>query len=270
MKTSGFGALVLLMVLLCVEPAECATLKEVVSNSVSARTQLSLYAASGDDRYFREGLLFARTAQQKMAVPPDVRILSPADLGELLKASSELSITFLDLYSVSGDRSYLPLAEEHATRVVDYASLSSLSEMYSPTFVRALNRLFRYTVHTAYYDFAQKLLATQAQVSSREEQTISSLGAELGSEPLHITVVGHKDDAAALALFRAALKYPETYKLTDWWDKREGPLPNPEIQYPELPKAAAFICANERCSLPVFSAEKIPEAIKILLSGKEQ
>ena len=52
----------------------------------------------------------------------------------------------------------------------------------------------------------------------------------------HITVVGPKDDTAAAELYRAALAYPVAYKRLDWWDRREGPMRNSEISFPNLPK----------------------------------
>ena len=49
--------------------------------------------------------------------------------------------------------------------------------------------------------------------------------------------------------------------LVEWWDKREGPLPNPAINYPELEQPAAFACADRSCSLPVFEADKVAAAV---------
>ncbi len=52
---------------------------------------------------------------------------------------------------------------------------------------------------------------------------------ELSGAPIHITVVGHKDDPAAQELHAAALQYPTDYLQVDWWDRREGNLPDPAI-----------------------------------------
>jgi len=80
---------------------------------------------------------------------------------------------------------------------------------------------------------------------------------ELSRPPLHLTIVGHKDDPAAQALFQAALRYPTGYKRLEWWDTREGRLPNPDVKYPELPKAAAFICTSRTCSPPIFQPDQL-------------
>jgi uncharacterized protein YyaL (SSP411 family) len=80
---------------------------------------------------------------------------------------------------------------------------------------------------------------------------------ELGREPAHVTVVGAKDDPAAQALYAAARSYPTRYLRIEWLDRREGPLPAADIDYPELPQAAAFACGNGACSLPVFTPGEI-------------
>ncbi len=43
-------------------------------------------------------------------------------------------------------------------------------------------------------------------------------------------------------------------------------MPNADVQYPPLPKAAAFVCTNKRCSLPIFQPEKVGETIRKLSS----
>jgi uncharacterized protein len=43
----------------------------------------------------------------------------------------------------------------------------------------------------------------------------------------------------------------------EWWDTREGRLPNADVQYPELKTAAAFICTGTACSSPIFKPELI-------------
>jgi uncharacterized protein YyaL (SSP411 family) len=80
---------------------------------------------------------------------------------------------------------------------------------------------------------------------------------ELGREPAHVTIVGHKDDPEAQALYAAARTYPTRYLRIEWLDQREGPLPSADVDYPEMPQAAAFACANGTCSLPVFSATEV-------------
>ncbi|HYL71591.1 MAG TPA: hypothetical protein VEY89_09870, partial [Candidatus Dormibacteraeota bacterium] len=88
---------------------------------------------------------------------------------------------------------------------------------------------------------------------------------ELEGAPIHITVVGGKADTSARALHAAALTFPAPYLQVDWWDKSEGPLPNPEVQYPQLKRAAAFACTGSSCSLPVFEPEAITPTVTAAL-----
>ena len=80
---------------------------------------------------------------------------------------------------------------------------------------------------------------------------------ELGREPAHVTIVGAKSDPEAQALYAAARTYPTRYLRIEWLDQREGPLPAADVEYPEMPQAAAFACANGTCSLPVFAADEV-------------
>ena len=82
---------------------------------------------------------------------------------------------------------------------------------------------------------------------------------ELRNEPVHVTVVGAKDDPRSAALYAGALAYPLAYKRAEWWDKREGKLVNPDVDYPDYPDGpAAFACTRNFCSLPVTDAAAIP------------
>jgi len=85
---------------------------------------------------------------------------------------------------------------------------------------------------------------------------------ELRNEPVHVTVVGPKDDPRSAALYAAALAYPLDFKRAEWWDKREGKLTNADVDYPDYPDGpAAFACTRNYCSLPVTDAAAIPAQI---------
>jgi hypothetical protein len=87
---------------------------------------------------------------------------------------------------------------------------------------------------------------------------------ECSSDPAHITIVGAKDDARAKALLRAAIAYPAAYRRIEWWDPREGPLPNADVEYPELAKPAAFACARGRCSSPAYTPDEVRKRVDAL------
>jgi len=68
-----------------------------------------------------------------------------------------------------------------------------------------------------------------------------------------------------------ARRYPTRYLRIEWFDRREGPLPAADIDYPEMPEAAAFACANApvpcRSSRPARSPASSPRSIIARKSG---
>ena len=78
-----------------------------------------------------------------------------------------------------------------------------------------------------------------------------------------LVACGDADEALARvqALYAAARTYPTRYLRIEWFDRREGPLPAFDIEYPELPQAAAFACANGACSVPVFSPDQVARIV---------
>ncbi len=55
--------------------------------------------------------------------------------------------------------------------------------------------------------------------------------------------------------------------MTEWWDKSEGALPRPDVNYPQLSKSAAFVCTAKRCSLPIYDPAAIRAKIDALQVG---
>ena len=89
---------------------------------------------------------------------------------------------------------------------------------------------------------------------------------ELAADPVHMTIVGRRGDAKAIALQAAARAYPAGYKRVDFWDTSEGPLPNPDVQYPEMEEAAAFACSNRICSRPVFDPAELGTTVRKMMA----
>jgi hypothetical protein len=136
--------------------------------------------------------------------------------------------------------------------------------------VRVASLMHRYTGDVRYQKMAthgMKYLVAFAQAAPEQLRAeILLADRELSTPPIHITVVGHKADPSARALHSAALRYPSDYFQIDWWDRDEGPLPNPEVQYPPLDRAAAFACTASACSMPVFDAAGIETAVRAALA----
>ena len=93
---------------------------------------------------------------------------------------------------------------------------------------------------------------------------------ELRNEPVHVTIVGAKDDPRSAALYKAALAYPLVNKRAEWWDKREGKLANIDVDYPDYPDGpAAFACTSTFCSYPVTDPAAIPAQLDSLKRARK-
>ena len=68
-------------------------------------------------------------------------------------------------------------------------------------------------------------------------------------------LIGLLADGAGVSF--QSVNYPTRYLRIEWLDRREGPLPAADIDYPEMPEAAAFACANGACSVPVFTPAEV-------------
>jgi len=126
---------------------------------------------------------------------------------------------------------------------------------------RAANLLSRFSGDESFKAMAESamryLASPEVALSRVSDPGILLASQEFANDPLHITVVGPRDDPAAQTLFHAAARWPATYKRVEWWDRREGPMPNPDVTYPHLPQSAAFFCADGRCSPPLFTTEAL-------------
>jgi hypothetical protein len=115
--------------------------------------------------------------------------------------------------------------------------------------------------------YAMKYLSALASADSKRfRPEILLADHELSEPPIHITVVGNKTDPVARSLHAAALRYPSDYLQLDWWDRREGKLPNPAITYPVLARAAAFACTANACSTPVFDPSELEGRVRGVLN----
>src|SRR5258706_15036777 len=93
-----------------------------------------------------------------------------------------------------------------------------VENMLLPRFV---NLLARYTGNSAYHVMAERgmryLVAPQiAEFLPTGGTLLANL--EFFCDPIHITVVGHKDDPTAQALFPAGNAYPSGYLRVELWD----------------------------------------------------
>jgi hypothetical protein len=197
----------------------------------------------------------------------------------------------LDLYAATGDRWWLSVADRAGefiavrfkdstggfrTTVAPEAATGAFLKVSKPleeqvAATRLANRLYRYLGKESYRELAEhgaRYLAAAVDLDTSPWSAAGILLAdrELTNEPTHITIVGRKDAPQAVLLHQAGRAYPALYKRLDWWDTREGPLPNPDVRYPELDQPAAFACANKICSLPAFNEAELADNVKRMLS----
>ena len=230
-----------------------------------------LYAASGDRQYLGEAEQAAQWIIENRAIEGGGFRHDTKDIaGPYLADTLTMARAFLTLYEVTGDRVWLGRAESaaqfmranFADSAAGFVTSKATDRSYTPRperdenilLARFANLLSHYTGNSGYHAMAERAMRYLAAPEiAKYLPTAGTLLAdrEIASDPIHMTIVGHKDDPAAQALFQAAAAYPSGYLRLEWWDTREGKLPNPDVLYPELKTAAAFICTGNTCSSPI-------------------
>ncbi len=173
----------------------------------------------------------------------------------------------LRLYASTAERAWLARAEAAADYVartfVDPVAGGAFAGAARPSakstddnvaLARFANLLHHYggrAADRALAEAALRWLAAVAADGARPSQPGILLAArEAAAPPLHLTVVGRKDDPAAAALFAEGRRAPTLYKRVEWWDRREGPLPHADVDFPPEPEPAAYLCTAFACSRP--------------------
>ena len=202
-----------------------------------------------DARYLADNLAMARALLQFYRVTADRRFLSAA-----MHTASYMNRNFrqsgagvLPVSGASGPLSPVPDVEDN----ISYARFNNL--------------MFHYSGDASFQDAAEhamRFLATeQVALAASTEVGILLADHELANDPLHLTVRAGKRAQGAQSLFETAQHVPGFYKRIEWWDEAEGPLPNPDVTYPNLPRPAAFVCTNKVCSVPLFTPAELSEFV---------
>jgi uncharacterized protein len=252
----------------------------------------TLYAVTGDTRPLDEATRAARwIIAHRMTSDGGFKHDEKDNGGPYLADTLYLGRAFLMLYQVTAERDWLRRAEDaakyissHFTGDVGYVTAPDIATLKSkPQFdenvdlARFTNLLQHYTGNAGYRQMAEHAMKFVCVPEEQNERGFSVAGLllagrELAAAPLHITIVGSKNNATAGALFHAALKLSSNYKQVEWLDNREGALPNGDVEYPTLSDPAAFICSERSCSPPVFSTDELTQAVRknLRLSSADQ
>lgn len=253
---------------------------------------VALYAASGDTSVLNDALRATHWILRNRALPGGGFRHGATDAnGPYLGDTIAMERAFLSLYGATADRQWLTNAEasmkfidanfrdkqgagfDSSKAPTDHASAPHPQRDETIAVARAANLLFHITGNQT-----DKQIAERAMRYVAADPVVYRLPAagplladyELSAEPLHLTVVGSKNDPVAKGLFEQALRYPSSYKRLEWWDPKQGVagrLPNPDVQYPSLKVAAAFICTDRTCSPPIFKPGDLTTKIDRLLAA---
>lgn len=192
--------------------------------------------------------------------------------GRYLNDTLAMGQALLALHTATGERRWLPLAVAAADALIhDFrdpaggfltatagdgpvAPVATVAENVDAALF--LNRLADYSGMPRFRAagvHALRLL-TREDVRNRrfEEAAMLLVDEALRREPLHLVVVGPKDDPTAAALYAEALRTPGSLRHIEWWDATEGRLPHHDVEYPQLSRPAGFFCTAQRCSAPSF------------------
>lgn len=243
---------------------------------------LAWYDATGDKAALDASIRAARWALAQRALPGGGFRHAETDAGgPYLADSVEMGKALLALHRSTGDRAWL----RHAVATADFIARTFIEErtgafiataapearhLTKPvkqrednvTAVRFFNLLHFYTGAAKYREIAEAGMGYLASPAILDAYgflpDVLQAEDEMLKEPVHLTIVGAKDDARAAALLAAGLAYPLQHKRVEWWDKRDGPLPNPDVDYPDYPDGpAAFACTRNFCSLPVTDPREV-------------
>jgi uncharacterized protein YyaL (SSP411 family) len=205
--------------------------------------------------------------------------------GPYLGDNISMARAMLALYSVTADRTWLSRAEmtmkfiaDHFTRE-GYVGVATSDLPTSGALVprpeldenvmvaRVANLLFHYTGKAQDRKLAETAMSYLAagEVAESRQYMVGGIllaDSEMRTDPLHVPIVGPKTNSDASDLFGTAIGFYHPYRRLEWYDAKEGPLPNADVQYPELPKPAGFICTGSACSSPAYTPEDLQRKLE--------
>ena len=255
------------------------------------RALCKYYDVTGDESVLNQAVRAARWSIGNRRAPSGAFRHDAAERGgPFLDDSLAMSQALVALYRSTGDREWLSSAEAGLAAINQQLRAPQAGFVAAPpaklkrgvfrnpirqpeqnaALARVASLVHHYTGSAVYQRMATHAMKYLVGLSKAAPEQLRAeillADRELSTAPIHITVVGGKSDRSARDLHTAALRYPSDYLQVDWWDRDEGPLPNQEIRYPQLDRAAAFACTASACSMPVFKSAEIEPAVRAALA----
>ena len=240
-----------------------------------------LHAATGDDVLLQAARRAADWILANRTLPGGGFRHGETDQG-FLGDTLAMGRACLRLYAVTADPAWLTRANEACSFLADnfkapagFTSARPATGAIAPPrpqfdenvqIVRFANLLARHTGEEARQvaEHALKYLLAPEVWRPRRAAVggLLSAEAEFNAAPLHVVVVGRKDDPAARALHRAALRFPSSYVQLEWLDRTEATPLKTEIPFPEGNAAAAYVCGDGSCSPPIDDPAKFAATVE--------
>lgn len=244
-----------------------------------------LYAVSGDTAALDQAQRATQWIVAHRSIPGGGFHHDDADpAGPYLGDTLAMGEAFLALYNVTGDRNDLNAAASAAQFIAAHFAPASPGTGFitSPTrtdaafgphpdrdeniaLVRFTSMLALATGDARYHATAaeaMRYLAAPAVATRPLSAGVLLAHQDFVDAPLHVTILGGKNDPQAAALHTAALRSITSHELIEWRDPADPhPLPT-AVTYPPLKKPALFLCTAQSCSSPIYSAEDVAAKIQ--------
>lgn len=255
------------------------------TNGAAIEALATLYEMSGEQKYLQQATRAANWILQNRSLPGGGFRHDKQDVaGPYLADNLAMGRALLHLYRVTGERRWLELAAKSGDFIDTHfhhpqAGVASATDNGTPikplpqideniSAARFLNLLAEYSGSSKHKKLAEHImryLSTDSVALARlTEAGILLANYELSHTPAHYTVVAKAGDDEAQALHHIAFQRTGWFKRIDWWDPALGEAFNPDVTYPAFPRAAGFVCADGRCSLPAFTTDAYSQLISDL------
>lgn len=264
-------------------------------NGLAISAFLKMYAASQDDAVLKRALQAADLTVEQFGNGRGgfSHAAGQKDGLQYLADNAAFGKALVDCYEATGNARYLSRAKETASfmlkelaspdgfgffaNTADPKAVGDFAVRPRPFEENATAARFFLKLYGHTKDPVARKTAENTLLYLSDEAKLKDQGRFLGNylmateeflnEPLHLLVMGPKDDPKAAALHKAALAYYAPYKILEWQDPKE----NPEITktYPAFDYPVIYVCGTNRCSSPIADAGDLSAAIDDFLEASQ-